>query len=209
MASTSQDQFEVIEARPSDIESLTTILARSFHPVNPYIRKTLPDTPAVRTWWRQLLEDQRQNPDCHLLTAADTATETSIGILVLRLLGADERGAGFWTKFDWPSDINENMLQAMIDPMVENREKFMLGRPHFLIELFGADHTWKGKGVGKAMLERACQAADHDGHDIFVQANASAKGFYERVGFEIIDVKVMPGEDEYTEYALVRRHRNT
>lgn len=82
----------------------------------------------------------------------------------------------------------------------------MLGRPHFLIELFGAEHGWQGKGVGTKLLKRACDIADEKGHDVFVQANGGARGFYERLGFRCEAEVVMPGEAKYMECMMVRRY---
>lgn len=201
-----RENIVVIEARPSDIISLTTIVARSFHPVNPYIKKTLPDTPGVRQWWSQIFSEESNDPSCHLLTAIDTSTDKDIGVLTLRLLGPDDRGVGFWTIYDWPPDFEHDMCKAMIDSMLENREKLMMGRPHYLIELFGAEQQWKGYGVGKKLLSRACEIADANEHDIFVQANGSAKGFYEQLGFRCEGEATMPGERKYMEYMMVRRY---
>jgi ribosomal protein S18 acetylase RimI-like enzyme len=81
----------------------------------------------------------------------------------------------------------------------------MGGRSHYLIELFGTDHAYKGCGVGSKMLKKACDIADETGDDIFVQANASAIGFYEKFGFKSEGEVLMPGEDEYLETFMVRR----
>lgn len=82
----------------------------------------------------------------------------------------------------------------------------MGGREHFVIELFGVDHEIKGCGLGKMLLLRACEIADEAGLPIFVMANASARGIYQHasIGFELRDVKVLPGELQYEEYMLVR-----
>lgn len=80
----------------------------------------------------------------------------------------------------------------------------MMGQAHFVIELFGVDHSVKGYGLGKMLLTKACEIADEAGLPIFVMANASAQGIYPKVGFELRDVKVLPGELKYEEFMLVR-----
>jgi len=82
----------------------------------------------------------------------------------------------------------------------------MTGHTHFVIELFGVDHETKGSGLGKKLLLKACEIADEAGLAVFVMANASAKGIYQHpeIGFELRDVKVLPGEMQYEEYMLVR-----
>ena len=81
-------------------------------------------------------------------------------------------------------------------------------RVHYHIELFGTDHEWKGKGIGSKMLKRACEIADGEGLDVFVQANAGAVSFYEKFRFRNEGELVMPGEDNYLETFMVRRYEN-
>ena len=201
-----RSRIAVVEARPTDLDSLATIVPRSFHPANPYIEKTLPDTPDVRRWWCNVFALEIEDPTCHLLTAIDSSSDKDIGLLALRLLSSDARDVGFWTMYDWPADFERDMFKAMIDSMTEYREKLMMGKPHYLIELFGADHEWKGFGVGKKLLSRVCEIVDAEGHDVFVQANGSAKSFYEQFGFKCEAEAAMPGEREYVEYMMVRRY---
>ena len=199
---------EVCEARQSDLPSLTTIVPRSFHPVNAYIKQALPDTPKLRDYWFRIFEDERKDTSCHVLIALDPNTDNEIGILTLRLLGPDEGGAGFWTMYPYTDDHDHEKTKSMVDCMVEARERLMMGRSHYLIELFGADHAYKGRGIGTKLLARACEIADQHGHDIFVQANASARDFYARLSFQCEGEAVMPGEAKYTEYIMVRRYKN-
>ena len=198
----------VSEARKSDLLSLGTIVARSFHPVNPYIKQCFPNTPAMRKWWSHIFEEEANSESCHVLVALDNTTDKDVGILTLRLLGADDRGAGLYTLYELTDDHDREMFEPMIAPMIEHRERLMLGRSHYLIELFGSDDKCKGRGVGTKLLSRACEIADKAGYDIFVQANASAKDFYGKLGFCVEFKAVMPG-GEYTEYLMVRRIKAT
>jgi ribosomal protein S18 acetylase RimI-like enzyme len=93
--------------------------------------------------------------------------------------------------------------------LAKARETLMMGQPHFVIELFGVDHETKGSGLGKKLLLKACEIADEAELSVFVMANASAKGIYQHpeIGFELRDVKVLPGE--YHEYMLVRPARKS
>lgn len=196
--------IEVIEAQASNLTSLSTIVARSFHPVNPYIKNTFPDTALMRQWWTKVFSDEIDSLSCKVLTAVDSDDGTAIGVLCLRLLGAEDRGSGLWTMYDLTADHDEVAYQPMIAGMSEHRERTMLGKPHFLIELFGVDDAYKGRQTGKKLLSRACQIADEARHETFVQANASARGFYCKLGFVEQGKTVMPGEAEYVEYMLVR-----
>ena len=209
--STTQAQsLSITEARPSDIESLSTILARGFHPTNPYIKRCYPDTPAVRQWWARIFTDLLTNPDCHVLTALRTEPNSpsfppyAAGVLILRLLSADERGAGFWTAFPMTPDHDVPACTEMINGMVKAREKMMLGKTHFVIEMFSVESAMQRSGVGSRMMKRACEIADEAGSETFVQANHFARRFYERFGFVCRETKTLPGDEGYVECMLVR-----
>jgi len=205
MSTTEKTQtIQVVEASLADVESLTTIVPRSFHPVNPYIKMVLPDTAGMRQWWTKAFVDELLDPNCKVLTAIDHNNGSAIGILTLRLMGAQDRGSGLWTMYDLTEDHDKSAYQPMIAGMTEHRERTMLGTPHFLIELFGVDDAYKGRRIGKQLLSRACEIADKAGYETFVQANASARAFYCKLGFEQRGKSVMPGDAEYVEYMLVR-----
>ena len=95
---------EAVEAQESNVESLSTIFARSFHPVNPFMRRVLPDTAQMRQWWSQIFTVEVQDPACKVLTVLDPDTGIAIGVLLLRLLGAYDRGSGVWTMYDVTDD---------------------------------------------------------------------------------------------------------
>lgn len=181
-------------ARQADLESLTTILPRAFHPVNPYQRVAQPDTPAVRKWWYRIFEDEINDKSCHPIVAINRTTDKDVGILTLRRFEAGEKGAGFWSMYPLTEDHSKDMCNAFIDTMTEWRQRLMDDRSHYLIELFGTDHAFKGYGVGSKMLKRACEIADENGQDIFVQANSNGAGFYMKLGFTNESELVMPGE---------------
>ena len=201
--SASQD-LPVVEADESNIASLKTIVARSFHPVNPYIRNTLPDTPLMREWWAQNFTEQLRDPRCNVLTVLDQASKDAVGILLLRLMGPQERGSGSWTSRELTDDHDKEAYKPMIDGMTEHRERVMFGTAHFMIELFGVDHALKGRRLGDRLLRRACEIADEAGYPTFVQSNQFAKAFYEKHGFEEKGRSDMPGEIKYSEFMLLR-----
>ncbi|KAK3052008.1 hypothetical protein LTR09_006962 [Extremus antarcticus] len=207
----------ILPIRDSDIPALTTILARSFHPTNPYIKATLPDTPAVREWWREIFQNCLADTRWHVLVASPAATpsgstdEEAIGVLILRLMQPHELGSGLWTAFPRTREHDAEKYDSMVGAMSKHREAIMRvgdevgARVHYLVELLGVDHSWKGKGIGAALLRRACEVADAEGLEVFVQANGSARAFYEKVGgFGVVAREVMPGGNGYEEFMLVR-----
>ncbi|KAK5129655.1 hypothetical protein LTR08_002980 [Meristemomyces frigidus] len=199
--------YEVVEADQSNLESLSTIHARSFHPVNPFMERVIPDTAVMRQWWAQLFTVEIQDTACKVLTALDPDTGTVIGILTLRLLGPQDRGSGIWTMCDVTDDHDREAYRLMIGGMTEHRERIMLGKPHFLVELLGVDHAYKGRNIGHKLLARACEIADEAGYETFVQANASARDFYCRLGFEEKGMNIVKGKPDYLEYMLVRHRK--
>lgn len=122
----------------------------------------------------------------------------------MQLQGAEEHGAGFWSSFSPTPDHDVAAYADVASGLTAAREEFMKGRAHFVIELFGVDHETKGFGLGKLLLLKACEIADQAGLEVFVMANASARGIYQhpKIGFELRDVKILPGD--YEEYMLVR-----
>lgn len=219
MSSPTQD-FRVRPATPYDLLSLSTIVPRSFHPTNPYIQRLFPNTPAVQKWWQEIWTTKLQTPTTsHLLTVESTnpnpnpnndandtniTTNKSLGILSMQLFAPTQTGAGLYTTFTPTPDHDQQAYHDVASNLASGRETLMTGAPHFCIELFGVDHEAKGLGLGKELLLRACAIADGAGLPIFVMANASARGIYTKFGFEVREARVMPGEDGYEEFMLVR-----
>jgi GNAT superfamily N-acetyltransferase len=212
--------FTVRPAILSDIPSLSTIVPRSFHPTNPYIQKLFPDTPLLAQWWTEIWISKLQtqaasyvltveytNPNPNPNDQKDTTTNKSLGILSLQLFppsqpGPSQPDAGLYTTFPPTPDHDAQSYHDVASSLATAREHLMSSTAHFVIELFGVDHEFKGLGLGKALLLRACETADEAGLPIFVMGNASAKGIYVKCGFEVRGVEILEGG--YEENMLVR-----
>lgn len=212
--------FKIIEARLSDVESLTTIMPRAFHPTNDYIKRALPDGQAMRSWWTSVFSDMIRTPTSHLLTAvigsgpnhdpqstADvpepSGTSHAIAVLALSLHDASAPGPGFWSSHPLSSDHNLELCEPMFAAVADGRDEYMPGKTHFIIELFGVEHAYQGGGLGGRLIQEVCRLADDAGHEIFVQANGFARKFYEKHGFVCKGTKIMPG-GKYEECMMVR-----
>jgi len=192
------------EVEAQDLPSIGTLHARAFHPTREWHRKVFPSSMA--SWWEEKYALDINDPNCYLLKIASPENSTIVyGLLCLRKFKADERGAGRWSSFPPPPEVDREAFDAMIGSMVEYREMFMLGRAHFCIDHFGVDDEYQGRGMGKMLLTRACEVADGEKLDIFVQANEFAESFYQKFGFESEQKKEMPGG--LTECFLIRRFR--
>ncbi|KAI5357578.1 Putative GNAT domain, acyl-CoA N-acyltransferase [Septoria linicola] len=206
--------LEIWEATLAEVPSLSTIVPRAFHPVNPYIRKCHPDTPAVRQWWSKIFADEITSPDCHVLIAydstADPATQVA-GILCLRLMQADDLSGGFWSLHPFTQDQDAVLFQGAMDAMLEGRKKAFTspseyaGKKNYLVELFGVDEKYKGQGLARKLLQAAGDIADDAGLVTFVEANASAAPVYAKLGYMEQGTVEMPGPNGvYVEHLMIR-----
>jgi ribosomal protein S18 acetylase RimI-like enzyme len=212
--------LSVTSANPSAIPSLTTIVPRAFHKTNAFHRSAVPDTPLVREWYARIFADEIEDPACHVLTVIDNGSHgyqkesgsekqpRALGILLLRLMDPnDKQSSGIWTRHAITPDHDKDKYEAMVEPMGGMRAEIMGDREHFLLELFGVDDEAKGMGLGKKLLQRACEISDQKSVDIFVEGNMFAVKFYRKFGFEVVREIVLPGEEEYGEAMLVRSAR--
>ena len=220
-ASSRMSKLEVSEATSAAIPSLTTVVPRAFHKTNAFHRAAVPDTQVVREWYARIYADEIKDPACHVLTVIDdddaSKQETkssseerhprALGVLLLRLMDPKDKSSGIWTKHAITPDHDREKYEAMVVPMGEMRAEIMGDREHFLLELFGVDDEAKGTGLGRKLLQRACEISDQKGVDIFVEGNIFAVEFYRKFGFEVIKEIVLPGEEQYGEAMLVRSAR--
>ena len=214
-STTTTKDLDIREATLSELASLTTIVPRSFHPRNEFIKKCHPDTPAVREWWSKILSDEIESPDCHVLIATDPSAELDlavVGVLCLRLMGPNDFSCGLWSQYPYTKDHDAVLFQPAIDAMLEGRTKAFTspsehaGKPSYLIELFGVDEKYQGRGLARKLLGKAGQIADESGVVTFVEANASAAGMYAKMGFAEQGTVELAGPNGgvYVEHMLIR-----
>ncbi|KAK4495155.1 hypothetical protein PRZ48_013482 [Zasmidium cellare] len=211
MASTKPDPSAIIiqEALPEHVSSLSTMDIRSFHPTNAFHRQVFPDTPLVISWWSQIFSDEINDPTAHVIIALDSkATDPAlhvVGVICMRLMDPAVSGAGAWTMYPFTKDHDAKEFQPSVELMAEWREKlFGKDQWHYLLEFVGVDHGYKGAGVGKRLLDRACEIADEKGYSVFVEGNQFAVGWYQKCGFEEKGSKLMDGKEAYRQHILVR-----
>lgn len=200
----------ISEAEEQDLASLSTIVPRAFHPTNAHFRKLFPDTPPIRAWWEKVFAAGKENPSFRVLTVVDEDGEGKrvvVGVLCLQRCSGepdDNSAEDFWTAHGWTPDHDPDLFMATMAPMLEHRARLMRGRRHLVLQLFGVDHAYQGRGVGRMLLRRACDVADEGGDAVFVEANMRAAPFYVRCGFALREEVPLPGEDAYVEGILVR-----
>lgn len=210
----SPKEIQILEAPLSAVPSLTTMDARAFHPINEFHKRLFPDTPLNRAWWSRAFEDEINSPDCHVLAAIDpsairsTSTLASpdtsaVGILTLRLLQPSSPTVGFWTFCERTPDMDKVLFDKCIESM---KDLPGVGTERFLLEFFGVDHSYKGTGVGRRLMEKACEIADEKGVSIVVEANHMAEQFYRKFGFGFVNGQesLKVDGEEYWHFLFVR-----
>ncbi|KAI0434745.1 acyl-CoA N-acyltransferase [Xylaria sp. FL1042] len=174
------------EASLQDLDSLETIIPRSFFPVNEHIKTMFPDTPAIRAWWRGIFEEYIRNPAFYLPVAVDTVTNVIVGAAPFRGVQQGQPFGGFMAQHPATPDHPAERWQRAIQTFIENEERTVGDRDRFLIEILGVDHAYQGRGIGKQLVARLCEIADLKGHPIFLETS-QAREFYLKQGrgFEV------------------------
>jgi ribosomal protein S18 acetylase RimI-like enzyme len=186
-----------------DLPSVGTLHARAFHLKSEWHRKVFPSS--IAPWWEERYALDIDDPSCFVLKIPSPESSTTVlGLLNLRKFKADERGAGRWSSFPPPPTTDREAYEAVVNSMVEYREKFMLGLPHLCVNHFGVDAEYQGRGFGIMLLTKACEIADREELNMFVEANEFAESFYQKFGFKTEQKLMMPGG--LTECFLIRQH---
>ncbi|KAF2160182.1 hypothetical protein M409DRAFT_29263 [Zasmidium cellare ATCC 36951] len=174
------------DARIEDLESLETIVPRSFFAVNPFMKELLPDTPAIREWWRRIYEDLISNPNSYLPIAIDSTTNAVVGTITLDAVLQGQPAGGALTRYPGTEDRGKGWDEA-IQHFAEHDNEAVGSRNRFLVEIMGVDSAYQGKGIGQRLVADACQYADAKGWPIWLETSA-AKGFYQKqkLGFQLI-----------------------
>ena len=138
--------FEAIPADLQDLESLSTIFPRSFHPVNAFQKRSIPDTSLVRQWWIEtytrvfssssreevlVVRDSAMQEVDHTRPREEGKGHNVIGVIRLRRFEPGEKGAGFWTEMmPLTRDHDGPSCMGFIVPMAEQRFKLLGDTPH-------------------------------------------------------------------------------
>lgn len=181
----SENDIVVTAARLEDLDSLSTVVQRSFHFSNAYIRSALPDTSRMREWWTDIFREEIQSPECFPIVATDTKTQQVVGFLCQRKMtptSADPIG-GFWTKHPWTEDHDESKWRFIMDSNCHWEEVEMQKSrgEYFHIELCGVDEHYQRRGIGKRLHHLAAAICDAN-HCASYTQSGGAKEYYEKLG---------------------------
>ncbi|KAK4495203.1 hypothetical protein PRZ48_013530 [Zasmidium cellare] len=191
-------------ARPEDIESLKTIVPRSFFKDLPWMEAMFPDTTDIREWWGRVYEDLIASPNSYLPIAVDTASNTVIGAMTVDAVLQGEPAGGVLTRIPATQDHGEDWPEVLKTFAGEDRE-YVGDRNRFLIDIMGVDTAYQGRGIGQKLVAMACGFADAKGWPIYLNTG-QAKGFYlkQALGFQAVASKDDPDDPEAKDGKLLR-----
>lgn len=170
-----------LDARPEHLESLKTIVPRSFFEVNPRMKKFFPDTPAMRDWWGRIFEDLISESNSSIPIAVDTATDTVVGAFTLDGIMQGQPFGGRLQKHPATKDHDADDWAAAIKEFAEHDEQIVGDQNRFLVEILGVDAAYQGRGIGQRLVANACKFADAKGWPIYLETSM-AKLFYLKLG---------------------------
>lgn len=198
-------------AASSDCLGLTTIFAKSFHPVSSFMRQAIPDTPMTRAWWDRVNSVALDDPDIRLMKVVDRSRGNQIAaiaryrIATRKPIAGKGEDSGTWSKIPLTEDHDRELCTAFIEFMGNARKDHMGDRLHILIELLATVHDFKGRGAGRLLVGRICEDADRETVECFVETNRDIVPFYEKFGFVVKERRDMPGGYGYSEFIMVRQ----
>ena len=216
----------MLQIRPAtlqDVEAMSTIFFKSFHPVSEYMQQAFPNTPVVQEWWKQVYTAGINDPDATLMVVTDPEKNGEITALEIWRTYKDENqhhrieesraqhnplaDAGTFGYVPLTSDHNQEYVNAAIGFMIKTHKQYVGDKPHIMIELVATVHERKGVGAGRLMVEKVCEEADREGLDVFVVTNGRIVPFYQKFGFVLKNTIAMPGGLGYEENVLIRKAR--
>lgn len=166
---------------------MTTLLPRAYAPDAPLLQM-IPDSPSIREWWKKTYQHALNDAHSHILIATDEPKV--IGILTMHHAAPE-----------LPSSITKSVISAIpltsehsplltsaLEDLLQERKKLMSEDPHYLIELVGVDDEYQGLGIGRRLVERACEIADDGNEAIYLQTSAAREFYTRRVGRGFVGV---------------------
>ena len=76
---------------------------------------------------------------------------------------------------------------------VEAMHRRVMGDPHWYVMVLGVSPAFQGQGYGRALLQPMLDQAARDGMPCYLEtAQPGNVGFYQRLGFEMLDEQVEP-----------------
>jgi len=85
------------------------------------------------------------------------------------------------------ADHHEALKDALVE-QARDRATLMRQEPNFQVDLLGVDRAFQGRGVGRRLVQRACEVADQEGAAVFLQTT-KAREWYLGLGMGFVPDK--------------------
>jgi len=102
---------------------------------------------------------------------------------------------------------DRQQLMAVLGQVGE-RKKTLMREPHWYVSTIGVDADYQGQGLGLALMGHGISRADRGDTPIYLETEAEENvGFYQHLGFEVIEVFTPEGLDAPM-WLMTRRPRS-
>ena len=181
----------VVKVAPDESAQAGGVLGRAFHDDHQWLA-LMPDPEARRTKLPAMFTGATK-----WTAAASGVPERTAGFEAVALWLAPGRDIGLrsmvrsgFSSVRWaltPPFVDFRRMMAVLRQFDQRRREVM-PEPHWYVMAIGVDPERQGRGHGAALMQQGMQRADLDGRPIYLEADSdNVAGFYERLGFEVID----------------------
>ncbi len=94
-------------------------------------------------------------------------------------------GKGTVTSTPWPEGANVELCEAVFVKADKLRERLLKGSPHAVLNILVVDSEFRGRGIGRALIEDGLREADRYGLPVWLGATEVALPLYRKVGFVV------------------------
>ena len=93
-----------------------------------------------------------------------------------------------------PASDRRRMMAVL--RQVDERKKALMSDPHWYLAAIGVDPAKQGGGLGSRLMRSGIERADRGNVAIYLETEAEGNvGFYEHLGFEVVDEVTAAGLD--------------
>ena len=188
----------LIQLPSSEYTRAGTVLGRAFE-----------DDPL---WRATFLDSDRSESLVAMFTAVIKSTVAARGVAeanqtidAIALWLPPGKDLGFWSMLRsgfalprfatrLPAPDRRRMMAVL--RQLDERKKALMSEPHWYLAAIGVDPAKQGGGLGSRLVRSGIARADRENAAIYLETEAESNvGFYERLGFEVVDEITASGLD--------------
>ncbi|TQV95634.1 hypothetical protein V2A60_000819 [Cordyceps javanica] len=194
------------QATTADITGIVDVYMDSFRD-EIFSRQVFPRGVASSTeYWTETVREEMEEPDAVWLvvtepaSAATTPDDGSGSGSTQEEQAETEVIQGFlkWTRPGaplpepstsccYPAEGEPAVATALYAQVMGARRARMQGRPHWYLDMMGVRRARQGRGYARAMTAWGAARSARDGRPVYVDATGDARGFYDKLGFEVLE----------------------